>query len=99
MMGTSRFVRDGRVLSFEFSLIREVGDSLTLLPHPGGVASEHSFALTRSGPGEALFEAPDHDYPRRIRYSRDGDGLRASIDGGEGDSSPRQWFMAPIACD
>ena len=98
MLGTSRFVREGEVVSFEFSLIRSVGDEITLLPHPGGVASEHHFRLTRSGPGEALFEAPEHDYPRRIGYRSVREGLEAKIDGGSDDGSPRAWTMHAIDC-
>jgi hypothetical protein len=98
MLGTSRFVQGGRVSSFEFGLIRAAGDTIVYLPHPGGQASEHPFVLTGSGPGEATFEAPEHDYPKRIRYTLGPEGLTARIDGGEDDPQPRSWRMEPTAC-
>lgn len=98
MLGTSRFLQGGRVASFEFGLIRAAGETIVYLPHPGGQASEHPFVLTGSGPGEATFEAPEHDYPRRIRYTRTADGLEARIDGGADDPEPRVWRMEPTAC-
>jgi hypothetical protein len=98
MLGTSRFLSAGRVASFEFGLIRADGDTIVYLPYPGGAASEHPFTLTESGPGEATFEAPEHDYPKRIRYSLGPEGLTARIDGGAGDPEPRSWRMEAVRC-
>jgi hypothetical protein len=98
MLGTTRYMRGGQVVSFEFALLRAEGDDLTFLPHPGGVASEHLFRLTRAAPGEAVFEAPEHDYPRRIIYRSLPEGLQATIDAGDGDDSPRSWTMNGIDC-
>ena len=98
MLSTSRFVSGDRVLSFEFGLIRAAGETIVYLPHPGGVASEHPFVLTDAGPGQVMFEAPDHDYPKRIRYTRTDDGLEARIDGGADDPEPRAWRMESAAC-
>lgn len=98
MLGTSRFVRDGRTVSFEFGLIQVVSGEVVYLPHPGGTASEHAFRLTRSVPGEVLFEAPEHDFPKRIAYRRVPGGLQASIDGGADDPEPRVWRMVGVAC-
>lgn len=98
MLGTSRFVRDGTVVSFEFALLRADGSEVALLPHPGGVASEHPFRLTSVGGGEAVFEAPEHDYPRRILYRLVPEGLEARIDSGTGDDTPRRWTMRAIDC-
>lgn len=98
MLGTSRYVREGDVVGFEFALLRSEGDGLTFLPHPGGIASEHLFRLTRAAPGEAVFEAPEHDFPRRITYRSVPGGLEASADGGPEDDSPRRWTMRAIDC-
>lgn len=98
MLGTSRFVRDGRVVSFEFGLIQDTPVGVSYLPHPGGTASEHAFHLVASAPGEARFEAPDHDYPKRIAYRRTPGGLQARIDAGADDPDPRVWEMEPVAC-
>jgi hypothetical protein len=99
MLGTSRFIRDGRLASFEFGLIRSSGGAVELVPHPGGTRSPHPFVLTSSTPGEAVFEAPQHDYPKRIVYRRVADGLEARIDGGADDAEPRVWRMEPAACN
>ncbi|MBT8402606.1 MAG: hypothetical protein KJP18_02035 [Gemmatimonadetes bacterium] len=98
MLSTSRYLSAGRVLSFEFGLIRAAGETIVFLPHPGGQASEHAFVLTDSGPGEAVFEAPEHDYPKRIRYALGPEGLTARIDAGEGDAEPRSWRMDAVPC-
>jgi hypothetical protein len=98
MLGTSRYVREGEVVGFEFALLQSEGGDLTFLPHPGGVASEHLFRLTRAAPGEAVFEAPEHDFPRRITYRSVPGGLEASADGGPDDDSPRVWTMRSIDC-
>jgi hypothetical protein len=50
----------------------------------GGPAVE--FALTELSPTRALFENPQHDYPKRIVYERvGGDGLRTEISDTGGD--------------
>ena len=41
--------------------------------------------LTRASSTEAVFENPQHDFPKRIIYRKGADdSLTASIDGGEG---------------
>jgi hypothetical protein len=48
------------------------------------------FELTTLEDGRAVFENPDHDFPRRIGYERQPDGgLRAWIEG-PGDAGPRR---------
>lgn len=39
------------------------------------------FTLTSLEPGRAVFEAPEHDFPKRIEYTRRGDRLEARISG------------------
>lgn len=99
IVGVSRFMRDGRAVQYEFSRITADSAGVVLLPFPGGRPSEHGFRLTRSDEGSALFEAPDHDFPKRIQYSRGADGaLTARIDGGDGDARVQQWRMIPVSC-
>lgn len=40
-----------------------------------------AFRLVRSGPGEAVFENLEHDFPQRVIYRRDGDQLTGRIEG------------------
>jgi hypothetical protein len=98
VLGTTRFFRDDRAVDFEFGLIRADSVGVLYLPHPRGRASEHAFRLTRSGDDLALFEAPEHDYPRRIQYRLDENGLEARIDAGADDAEPRIWRLAPMPC-
>ena len=99
ILGVSRFMRGGRAVQHEFSRITADSTGVVLLPFPGGRPSEHGFRLTAAAAGSALFEAPEHDFPRRIRYSRGADGsLTARIDGGEGDERVQEWRMHPVGC-
>lgn len=99
MVGTTRFFRDGRVVQFEFAHIGVAEGQIVLLPYPGGRPSEHGFVLTHHEPERLVFEAPEHDYPKRIIYALDEQGQRvASIDGGEGDTRPTVWTMQAVAC-
>ena len=56
----------------------QVGGALQFIPQPGG-APATCFALVSWEDGRAQFENPDHDFPQRITYSRDGDRLTATI--------------------
>ena len=99
ILGLSRFMRGTRAVQHEFSRITADTSGITLLPFPGGKPSEHAFRLTNIESGLALFEAPQHDFPKRIRYSKGADGsLTARIDGGEGDSRVQEWRMRQVAC-
>lgn len=99
MLGTTVYVRDGRAVQHELSEIVLLEDGrIRLTPYPGGRESADPFFLT-GGDGEAIFEAPEHDYPKRIRYRRAGDSLWASIDGGSDDPEPRTWALRRVGCD
>jgi hypothetical protein len=100
MLGVSLTVRDGRAVEHELIRVEASGDRVLMTPYPGGVASEHPFALTTLRPGEeAIFEAPEHDYPKRILYRRNPDGTRtARIDGGPQDGEGMEWRFAAAPC-
>ena len=98
MLGTSRYLREGRAVQFEFTRITADSTGIMLLPYPGGRPSEHAFRLTQLLDDSALFEAPEHDFPKRIRYSVGEDGaLTARIDGGT-DERAQEWRMRPVTC-
>lgn len=89
-------------MQFEFTSLRTGEDIVvTLLPYPGGKPSADGFRLTRvvrtGGSVEAVFEAPEHDFPKRIIYRSTGDRLVAPIDGGEGSDQAQSWEMWPAA--
>ena len=58
---------------------------------PGGRAPPTEFALTAHAGQRAVFENPQHDFPKRITYERDNDVMIARIDGGEGSQQSMEW--------
>ena len=84
MLGTARTVAGGKMVGFEFLRIVAREGSLVYVAQPGGGPAVE-FVLTELSPTRALFENPQHDYPKRILYvhlaSEQGgvDGLRTEI--------------------
>ena len=85
MLGMSRTVGGDKTLEFEYLRIEQRPNGIYYVAHPKGSCPGTDFKLTRSSPTEAVFENPQHDFPKRIIYRKTGDDtLTASIDGGEG---------------
>ena len=81
MLGMSRTVKQGRTVEFEFMQIRTTdAGSLAFIAKPSG-QDEATFPLLRLSDTEAAFENLQHDFPQRIIYRRDGEKLRARIEG------------------
>ncbi len=98
MLGTTRYLKEGAAVEYEFTRIERTDEGILLTPYPGGRASEHSFKLTSLEGGRAVFEAPEHDYPKRIIYAANDDGSRtARIDGGT-DADAREWRLHSRPC-
>ena len=58
-----------------------------------------AFRLVRSGPNEAVFENPEHDFPQRVIYRREGDRLTGRIEGvADGREQAMEWHYraAPL---
>lgn len=101
MLGTTRYLVEGRTTQYELTVIRltDEGDVL-LTPYPGGERSEHSFRLGTASTGRAVFDAPEHDFPKRIVYELLSDGtLQATIDDGPGGSRSTSWELRRTSCD
>jgi hypothetical protein len=100
MIGLARTVRDGRVRGFELLVVRRRDDgTVALTPYPGGERSGHDFVLTGLGAEGAVFEAPEHDYPKRILYRPTAaGGLAARIDAGPDDTEAPEWAFSPAPC-
>jgi hypothetical protein len=98
MLGTTRYILEGRTVMWEFSKLEESEGEVVLTPFPRGRPSEHDFRMTSLGEEEVLFEAPEHDFPRRISYRRDSDRLVARIDDGT-DEVVDEWEMKPASCN
>jgi hypothetical protein len=100
MLGTTRYLRDGRVIDFEFSKVDGRGSVVTLFPHPKGVASD-SFPVREISARRVVFENLAHDFPQRIIYQRTDDGgLIARIEGATatGGIRYREWRMRRVSC-
>lgn len=89
--------RSGRA-SLEFTRIAPVSEVLAFLAQPGGIPAT-AFALVKVAPNRAVFENPDHDFPQRVIYARDGDTLTGRIEGvAEGRPQAMEWVYraAPL---
>ena len=96
MQSTTKFISDGKVADFEFGMIVESEEGITLWPYPRGTISEHGFPLVRAD-DEYVFENLEHDFPVRIIYVRDGpDALAPRIEGTDGEG-PR-WSLHRVEC-
>lgn len=99
MLGTTRYLRNGTTVMFEFTLITRDSSGIELLPYPRGRASEDGFRLTSVERGEAIFAAPEHDFPKRIIYRRmAADTIRARIDGGADSDQASEWQLHRVSC-
>jgi uncharacterized protein DUF6265 len=85
MLGMSRTVAGEKTVEFEYLRIEQRADGVFYVAHPKARCPGTDFKLTKSSASEAVFENPQHDFPKRIIYRRTGDdSLTATIDGGAG---------------
>ena len=99
MLGLSVYVRDGRAVGHEMTRVTAEDGKVVMTPYPDGERSPHGFVLTTLRESEAIFEAPEHDYPKRILYRRNADGSRwARIDGGPEDREGQEWRFVAAPC-
>jgi hypothetical protein len=85
MLGVARTLASGKTVAFEFLRIVAREDGVFYVAQPNGNPPTE-FELTRVSPREAVFENPQHDHPKIIRY-RLGESdsvLTAEIEGDEG---------------
>ena len=93
MMAVSRTLVGPRLAAFEFLRIEERGEAIYYVASPKGRCPATDFKLTRLSGQEAVFENPEHDFPKRIIYRKNSDGgLTAIVDGGEGTKSEKFEF-------
>ena len=71
MMGMSRTVRAGKLLSYETTVIREQGEALAFQAHPSGQPAA-TFVSTRVTPSAIVFENSAHDFPQQVGYRTEG---------------------------
>ncbi len=81
MLGISQTVLSGRT-EFEFLRIERVETNVVeYVAQPSGRPPTR-FRMTDASATHAEFSNPEHDFPQRIRYAREGDLLRAELSGG-----------------
>jgi hypothetical protein len=80
MLGVSQTVRPDRT-EFEFLRIERAGGQVDYVAQPSGRPPTR-FRMGDASATHAEFANPEHDFPQRIRYAREGDLLRAELSGG-----------------
>jgi hypothetical protein len=91
MIGMARAVESGKVVEYEFTLLREEPNGDIVYVASPSKQRETIFRLTSLVNGEAVFENPAHDFPKKIIYVRRPDGsLLAAIEGPGKDGKPRR---------
>jgi ketosteroid isomerase-like protein len=80
LVGLGRTYTTDRTVGFEFLRIAAVDGVQSYIAQPGGRPPTH-FARTAGGEDWVRFENPEHDFPKRIEYRRDGDKLLAEVAG------------------
>ncbi len=75
MLGVSRTVKlsPEKTVAFEFLRIEQRRDSLVYIAQPGGHPPTE-FKLESASENQYLFANPQHDFPKRVRYTRNADG-------------------------
>ena len=96
MLSTSRTLRGGRMVAFEFLRIVARPGAVVYIAQPGG-RPPTEFALTSSGPGLAVFENPAHDFPKRLSYRRTGQTLAVEVEGDEKGKPLRDAYTFTLA--
>ena len=96
MLGSTRYLRNGALVGFEFARIVQTDTAIVLWPYPGGERSPRGFPLVQVGP-ELVFANPEHDFPVRIIYRVvDEDQLAPRIEGSDGEG--RGWELHRVSC-
>ena len=90
MLGSSITIGDD-AFGWEQARIEASEEGLTFHAQPRNQPAA-AFRLVRSGPTEAVFENPAHDFPQRVIYRREGDRLTGRIEGTSGGrEQAMQW--------
>ncbi|MCB0826424.1 MAG: hypothetical protein KDC26_09560 [Armatimonadetes bacterium] len=80
MLGLNRSLRKSGEATYEFLRIELRDDEIFYVASPKGQATTE-FDLAELGENRAVFTNPEHDFPQRLEYTRDGDILSAQVSG------------------
>jgi hypothetical protein len=91
MLGVHRDVRPDRRAFFEYLRIEARAERLVYVASPMGRGTTE-FVLVELEGSSAVFANPDHDFPQRIEYTREGDRMTARAEGRvDGRQRSEQW--------
>ena len=95
MLGAGRNGKGKQLLGWEATRIAtdDAGKVAFIAMPQGGPAT--TFALESSDANRISFTNPGHDYPQRVRYWREGEGLMAEISLMDG-SRAKRWQYRPM---
>ena len=99
MLGVHRDLEGGRA-AFEFLRIEERDGKVIYLASPEGRPVTPFELIESAAPGSAgqraVFANPEHDFPQRILYWREGGSLCAAVEGPiDGETVSERWCWSP----
>jgi uncharacterized protein DUF6265 len=99
MLGVGRTSRGERLVEYEFVLLQEREGRLAYEAHPSGQRSA-VFTSTTISDTTAVFENPEHDFPQRVGYRKEGaHAMVAWVEGTENGKQRRVEFSyRRVAC-
>ena len=100
MLGMSHTVANAKTREFEFiRIVQEENGEIYFVASPSG-QKEARFKLVSLTDREVRFENPEHDFPQRIIYRRDGDSLVGRIEGlSKGKERSIEFPLERVPCD
>jgi hypothetical protein len=99
MMGLARTMKGGKVVFSEFMRIDSRNNTLVYTPRIGSKQAPVEFTLKSQSDTQVIFENATHDFPQRILYTRNVDGLHARIEGTDkGKHRAEDFPMKAVAC-
>ncbi|TWT44682.1 hypothetical protein RAS1_10970 [Phycisphaerae bacterium RAS1] len=101
MLGLGRTTQSGRTVFFEFLRIESRPDGIYYVAQPlGRPPTAFKLVTGETGPDRVVFENPQHDFPKRISYTRRGGELQVRIEGdANGRSEEWIWNRATVKRD
>ena len=94
MLGVSKTISGEKIEGFEFLSIVIKDTKIHYMPYVNGV-NKVSFPLIVANANEAQFSNPNHDFPKSIKYKRQGSSLSVELSGGE---QTVQYELKSISC-
>ena len=97
LFGVSRTIAGERTVFFEFLRIETRPDGVFYVAQPRGNRPT-DFKCARMSDSEAVFENPQHDFPKRIIYRKNADGtMTARVEGdGTEKEKPQDFHFKPM---